>query len=290
MFDSYPPKSVVVGVDGSQAAIRAARWAVDEVAGTDTPLRLLYVTKANPSAGRLQARAALATAEEVVHDAYGAVEAMGKPVKVEMEIINGDPVAELIAASRSTSMLCVGDTGSAQHPAAWLGSTAKELARSAHCSVAIVRGDHRDKDTTDGGWVVARVDESADDIDVLDLAINEARRRRARLQVVTSPQPRSGDSEKDRGADADDRRARVPLVPHLVRWIEKDYPEVEADTIALEGRFLDYLAEHAASIQLVMVGATRTGEVQQLLGPAGALALRHSDFSLLIVGLERPGP
>ncbi len=74
-----------------------------------------------------------------------------------------------------------------------------------------------------------------------------------------------------------------------MRWIEKDYPEVEADTIALEGPFLDYLAEHAASIQLVMVGAARTGEVRQLLGPAGALALRDSDFSLLIVGPERPG-
>ena len=48
MFDRYPPKSVVVGVDGSQAAIRAARWAVDEVAGTDIPLRLLYVTKREP--------------------------------------------------------------------------------------------------------------------------------------------------------------------------------------------------------------------------------------------------
>jgi nucleotide-binding universal stress UspA family protein len=51
MFDRYPPKSVVVGVGGSQAAIRAARWAVDEVAGTNIPLRLLYITKPNPGAG-----------------------------------------------------------------------------------------------------------------------------------------------------------------------------------------------------------------------------------------------
>ena len=53
--------------------------------------------------------------------------------------------------------------------------------------------------------------------------------------------------------------------------------------------FLDYLAEHAASIQLAMVGAALTGELQQLLGPAGALGLRDSDFSLLVGGLERPG-
>ena len=52
MFDRYPPKSVVVEVDGSQAAIRTARWAVGEVAGTDIPLCLLYVTKPNPTASR----------------------------------------------------------------------------------------------------------------------------------------------------------------------------------------------------------------------------------------------
>jgi hypothetical protein len=68
-----------------------------------------------------------------------------------------------------------------------------------------------------------------------------------------------------------------------------NYPAVEIDTVLLEDSFLDYLVEHAASIQLVMVGAARTSEVQQLLGAAGALALRNSDFTLLVVGLERPG-
>jgi nucleotide-binding universal stress UspA family protein len=92
MFDRYPPESVVVGVDGSQAAIRAARWAVDEAAGTDIPLRLLYVTKADPSASPDQARAALMAAEEVVHDAYLAIDEMGKPLKVETEVLHGHPV------------------------------------------------------------------------------------------------------------------------------------------------------------------------------------------------------
>ena len=84
MFDSYPPNSIVVGVDGSRAAIRAARWAVGEVAGTDIPLRLLYVTKAEPGVSPSEARAALEAAEEVVHDAYTAIDAMGEPLKVEM--------------------------------------------------------------------------------------------------------------------------------------------------------------------------------------------------------------
>jgi nucleotide-binding universal stress UspA family protein len=280
MFDRYPPKSVVVGVDGSQAAIRAARWAVDEVAGTDIPLRLLHVTKADPSAGPGEARAALITAEEVVHDAYSAINEMGKPMKIETEVIDGEPVSALIAASRSTTLLCVGDTGAAQHPDVWLGSTAKKLAQLGHCSVAIVRGDGHDIGVIGGGWIVALVDESPDGIDVLELAIHEARHRRAPLRVLTAAPAQSSDIRKDRGPVTDDC--------HLKRCMD-NYPEVEIDIVVSEGSFLDYLAEHAASTQLVMVGAARTGDVQQLLDAPSAPALRDSDFSLLVVGLKRPG-
>jgi nucleotide-binding universal stress UspA family protein len=279
MFDRFPPKSVVVGVDGSQAAIRAARWAVDEVAGTDIPLRLFYVTKTNPSASPREARAALVAAEEVVHDAYSAIDETGKPLKVETEVIDGHAVPALIAASRSTTLLCVGDTGAAQHPDDWLGSTAKELAQSGHCSVVIVRGDRQDTGAMGGGWIVALVDESPDGIDVLELAIHEARHRRAPLRVLTA-ESRSIDIKKDRGP--------VNGESHLKRCMD-NYPEVEIDTVLLQGSFLDYLVEHAVSIQLAMVGAARAGEVQQLLGAAGALALRDTDFSLLIVGIARPG-
>jgi len=276
MFDRYPPKSVVVGVDGSQAAIRAARWAVDEVAGTDIPLRLLYVTKANPGASPSEARGALAAAEDVVHDAYTAIDVLGKPLKVEMEVIEGQPVPALIAASRSTSLLCVGDTGSAQHPESWLGSTAKEVAQSAHCSVAIVRGDPHDTGTRGRGCIVARVDDSPDDIDVLDLAFNEALRRRAPLRVLTTAQSLSNTLRDDRGFTASNI--------HL-RHCKANYPDVEIDIVLLGGSFLDYLAQHATSIQLVVVGSDRSGEVQQLLGDPGALVLRNSGFSMLLVRL-----
>lgn len=267
MFDRYPPKSVIVGVDGSAAAIRAARWAVDEVAGTDTPLRLLYVTRRDPNAKPGEARFALAAAEQVVHDAYNAVDQMGKPVKVETEIVDGGPVAGLIAASRSTTLLCVGDTGAAMHPNAWLGSTAKELAKSGHCSVAIVRGDRRETDEMDARWIMALVDESPDGMDVLELAIHEARHRAAPLRVLRDSV--GGDS-------------------HMKRCMD-DYPDAEIDTVVLEGSVVDYLRDHADATQLLVVGAAQTAAVEQLLGAPGAAALRDSDFCLLVVGFKRPG-
>jgi hypothetical protein len=60
------------------------------------------------------------------------------------------------------------------------------------------------------------------------------------------------------------------------------YPEVHVRTVTAYGTFLTYLAEHANSIQLVIVGATQACEVRQLLDSTGAPALRHRDFSLLV--------
>ena len=39
-------KPVVVGIDGSQAAIDAATWAVDEAVSRGVPLRLVHVSAA----------------------------------------------------------------------------------------------------------------------------------------------------------------------------------------------------------------------------------------------------
>ncbi len=36
-------KSVVVGIDGSQAAVNVAKWAVDEAIDRQLPLRLVHV-------------------------------------------------------------------------------------------------------------------------------------------------------------------------------------------------------------------------------------------------------
>ena len=45
-------KSVVVGIDGSQAAVNAAKWAVDEAISRQIPVRLVHVV------GRKEAQSA----------------------------------------------------------------------------------------------------------------------------------------------------------------------------------------------------------------------------------------
>ncbi|MDZ4269677.1 MAG: universal stress protein, partial [Mycobacterium sp.] len=51
MNGTHVPAPVVAGIDGSDTAIQAARWAADEAISRGVPLRLVYVTKAtHPSA------------------------------------------------------------------------------------------------------------------------------------------------------------------------------------------------------------------------------------------------
>jgi nucleotide-binding universal stress UspA family protein len=281
MFEVFPQKSVVVGIDGSQAAVRAALWAIDEVAGTDIPLRLLYIRDLSPSASRTEARTSMMTAEEAVYDAYHAITAMGKPVKIEMEIVEGRPVPALIRASDSTPMLCIGNTGAGRPTPAGFGSTATELVHSAHCSVAVVRG-HRSNAQADRRPIVAQVAGSADDRGVLQSAFEEANRRNAPLVVMTAWRCGFDGLQDDRLIIDHERRMRAILDRYVALWTPR-YPDVEVRTIAAYGTFLDCLTEHAKTIQLVVVGATQASEVQQLIGPDADHALRHSDFALLVV-------
>jgi nucleotide-binding universal stress UspA family protein len=280
MLEAFPPKSVVVGIDGSQAAVRAALWAVDEVAGTDIPLRLLYIRELSPTPSPRESRAAMATAEAAVNDAYHAVTAVGKPVKVEMEIVEGPSVPTLIQASESTPLICVGDVGTGQSSPAGFGSTATALVHDAHCSVAVIRGDHSREETKDR-CVVAHVAGCADDHTVLKFAFEEAYRRKARLVVMTAWRSRFDDLRTDKLINDHERRMHAILDRFVELWTPH-YPEVHVRTIAAYGPLLNYLAEHASSIQLVIVGATQTHEVQQLVSPAADPALRHSDFALLV--------
>ncbi|BBX45913.1 universal stress protein [Mycobacterium cookii] len=280
MLEPFPPKSVVVGIDGSHAALRAALWAVDEVAGTDIPLRLIYIREPGSADGCAGARAAMEAAEQAVHDAYDAINKAGKPVKVEMEIIEGYPLSALMQASESTPLLCVGDTGSGQASPAGFGSTATALMRSAHCSVAVVRGGHSDAPVR-GRSVVAHVVGSVDDELVLERAFEEAHRRHAPLVVMTAWRSEFDNLQNDRVLREEERLMRAVLDRYAALWTPH-YPDVTVDTVVAYGPFLNYLTDHAESAQLVVIGATQGIEVQQLSSPTADRALGRSDFAVLI--------
>src|SRR6478735_2471756 len=136
MTESDSPLPIVAAIDGSDTAIHAALWAIDEAITRNVPLRLVSITKSShPSAEDYYAD--MHHAEDSIRAAKDAVEATGRPVKIETAILSGPPAFLLGEESRTADMVCVGSVGIGRSARAILGSIATELAEKAHCPVAI---------------------------------------------------------------------------------------------------------------------------------------------------------
>ena len=276
------PPCVVVGIDGSRTAVGAALWAVDEAVSRDIPLRLVYAIEPSDQA-RVDPHSAahdLATAEIAVRYAFTAVEATEKPVKIEVEILQGrSPKRALLEASQSAAMICVGSMGFKHATQGRIGSTAAAVANSAHCPVAIIRGF--DPQPTQPGWVVAEVDGSAWSSGVLQRGLDEARLRHAPLRVLTSWKSRFTDIHDSRAVPDGNRLAKAELERRLAVW-RRRYPGLDIRPVVVHGTTLNYLARNAKSIQLVVVGRERAHGVGDIVGPLGHAALHNTDCSLLV--------
>jgi nucleotide-binding universal stress UspA family protein len=271
MTQSFTPPSIVVGVDGSRAAVRAAQWAVDEAVGRGLALRL--VAAAEPGTDP-------AASEAAVRAAAAAVESSGRTElpQVTTEVITGAPLAVLLEAARTAAMICVGAVGLRHFERGRVGSTAGALVGAAHCPVAVVRGT-----ATSSRWVVAELDQTPESAAVLQFAVEEARLRRCPLRVLGTWQ--SGDHDTHSAAETD-RVVRANLDRRLETWKHR-FPDLDVEPVAVRGGGLGYLTDNAASIQLVVIGARNTAGLGELFGPAGLAALHDTDFSVLVVDPQR---
>jgi len=256
MFKSAALSSaVVVGIDGSQRSVDAALWAIDEAISREVPLRLVYVVEPRTHSAfddELAARDT-ACAEVSVRRTVAAVEATGRPVKVEWEVLQGEPITALLSAARSAELLCIGSLGIAHAIGQRFGSTAAAMSTAALCPVAIVRGGRRW--STEPQHVVVEVDESPNGIAVLEAAIAEARLRDAPLTVLTSGQPEPA------GACLDKRLAQY----------RTSHPDIDFHPVAVRGSTMNYVDRHADSIQLLVVGRHRGRGIGELGGSAQAV-------------------
>jgi nucleotide-binding universal stress UspA family protein len=283
MNELPPPRPIVVGIDGSQAAICAALWAVDEAVSRDVPLHLLYAIDQGDARGAGPETVArkLVTAETAVRRAVTAIEATGQSVKIETEIAEGPPIGSLIRASASAAMVCVGAFGLRHFRPGRVGSTAAALAISAQCPVAVIR-DHQNRTGQPARAIVVEVDSSPDNGVLLGAAMEEARLRNTSLQAIICRRTVSDDTAAEGEGD---RRALADLDRRLSRW-KRHYPHLWAESVAVHGTLMEYLAHNRRSVGLVMVGAYNRQHVRELVGPVGSAILQDANCSLLIVNRQ----
>jgi nucleotide-binding universal stress UspA family protein len=271
---------VVIGIDGSRSALEAARWAVDEAVARDIPLQLVYaVGSAERDPG--ESTPEVAVAEIAIRDAFAAIESTRKPVKVEADIVHGLPISTLRDAARSAAMACVGATGLKHAVQGRIGSTASALVTSADCPVAVVPISAV---STPAGCVLSMVDESPASSAVLELAVSEARLRRASLHVLTAWPPQDSGVHGSAKAAAANHAASARLERWLAPW-RRSHPDVDIQPIAGHGGVVNYLEQlhrNSEPVQLLVVDPGRAGPLDVLLGPSGRAALDATRCILLI--------
>jgi nucleotide-binding universal stress UspA family protein len=250
-------KSVVLGVNGSKAAVNAAKWAIDEALSRQVPLRLVYVIP------RREAGSGTAPTSEwevergeiALSQADCAVQSEGKPVEVEWAILSGDPGQVLINESQDAALVCVGTSRRGWATDGLLGPTATALVSHAHCPVAIIR-TNPDGSPTKLGVITVVLNDDPDNDEVVHQAMEEARRRHAMVRQI-------------------DRR--------LESWIRR-YPDVPVQIVATgTGTGAKASENRSSAIDLAVVGEADADELPGLVTPNCHPILGYPDCSVLLV-------
>ena len=272
MNNADSPGPVVVGIDGSNAAIGAAQWAAKEAVHQDVPLRLVHViqTTDGPMASATDYPAEEQYAESCLHAARLAVEAIGLPVTIETAVLCDDLDSALIAESKSATLVCVGSVGVGRVANMVLGSTAAILAEQAQCPVAIIRHT-KGKTLPKAGFVAVVIDDKRAPDEVVEWAMEEARTRRAPLLALRVGRCWGHFEISDES-----------FYRRLDAWLRR-YPDVEVEVATTRLSLARYLEGYLGAVQLVVIGTEDVHRVPQLVGPHGLPIFAHADCSVLIV-------
>ena len=148
------PGRIVVGIDGTDHAAAALRWAAGEAALRSATLVAVhawsFVPVTTPADSGLVPMAwtesmevldaSRAAAERVAAEQVR--EVLGEEHVAVVKIVEGGPAAVLREAAQDADLLVVGNQGRGNLASALLGSTSAEVADSAPCPVVVVRAQY----------------------------------------------------------------------------------------------------------------------------------------------------
>lgn len=296
VHEPHWPGPVVVGIDGSESALRAVRWAAAEATRHRVGLRILHAIgvpdffpggAVSPSTELFHllendSSAVLLEAERVAVEAAPTLDVAAKST-------TDPPVIALIEASRAARCVVLGGSGRGAFAGLLLGSTTVTLAAHAHCPVVAVRGTVEPEPDAP---IVVGVDGSELSDDALGCAFEQAAFRRVRLVAVhayTDADAKRVFSEARMAHDWEplsEAEARV-LAERLAGWSER-YPDVTVERDLVQAKPRQRLLKWSERASLVVAGSRgRGGFSGLLLGSTSQALLHHAECPVMIV---RPEP
>jgi nucleotide-binding universal stress UspA family protein len=278
---------IVVGVDGSESALTAVRWAAEEAARHRVPLRLVHayllpkrgypdvvvtgsqVRAAFEEQGRQWLEPAAASVRDLVPE-------------VETAVVADQPAAAMVDASRDARLVVLGSRGLGGFLGMVVGSVAVSVAAHGRSPVVVVRGPYPAT-----GPVVLGVDGSPAGEAAVALAFEEASARDATLIALIAWTPwlagtPYADDMRVHWSDMEAEQKQL-LAQRLAGW-QEEYPDVAVDRRVVRERSAKALIDASRDAQLLVVGSRgRGGFAGLLLGSTSQALVHHAPCPLAVV-------
>ncbi|TCO61952.1 universal stress protein [Actinocrispum wychmicini] len=286
-------KPVVVGVDGSESALRAVRWAAMEAAARKIPLRIVHACM--PVDGRSPSPMPPSMADTVVAAGRQWLTIAADVAKetwddVSTELVREYEVDALIRGSQDAQLMVLGARGHGGFAELLIGSVAVAVSARGHCPVVVVQG--ADVDRT-GKPIVVGVDGSPASEGAIAFAFDEASRRDVPLVAVhtwSDPVTASAFAMAPFAVDWYEVRTEEEqlLAERVAGWQEK-YPNVRVQRVVTHDHPARTLIDQARNAQLVVVGSRGRGPVAgMLLGSTSQALLHHAPCPVAVVRPDEP--
>jgi nucleotide-binding universal stress UspA family protein len=282
------PDPIVVGVDGSESAADAVRWAAREASVRHGRLRLVSALVVpepnhigNPGLGTSYKRTMTEAAETTLADAVEQARSVDPGLDVQTQLWTGFPVPVLLDESLSASLVVIGSRGLGGFSGLLAGSVAVGVAARGACPVVVVRGSG---ERPAGRPVVVGVDGSPLSEDALALAFEEAALHAAPLLAVHSWQEDATELSIAPLVDWEGLEAQehLLLAERLAGWSEK-YPDVEVTRRVRRVGPAGELVELSRTAELVVVGTRGRGGLRGLLlGSVSHALIHHAHCPVLV--------
>jgi nucleotide-binding universal stress UspA family protein len=141
-------ETIVVGIDGSEAARHALARAADEAALRGARLTIICAwqippTVFDPGFAPVLDQATLdafrKNAEKLVNEAVAEVERAQPSVPCDGEVLEGQPAEVLLERANDASLIVVGNRGRGGFASLLLGSVSQQVVQHAPCPVLVIR-------------------------------------------------------------------------------------------------------------------------------------------------------
>jgi nucleotide-binding universal stress UspA family protein len=275
---------IVVGVDGSEQAAAALRWAAEEAAlhGIRPTALLAWDFLDRHWPGDVPHPFAPTYGPKEALDALGAAvtSALGEGADVHREIVRDAPISALLAASEEADLVVLGARGHGGFPPLRLGSVSERVVERATGPVAVVR----EVAPVRGSRVVVGIDGSRGSTAALQWAASEAARRDAPLTVVHAWQVVAAAAPWGSAASWDDEVRRAATIVLAAAVADPALDGLKVEEHLCVGNAAGAILEQAVTAGLVVVGSHGKGAVAGLLlGSVSRQVVQHATCPVVVV-------